>query len=99
MMGGMKLQFGTRGLLLAAATAAIVCAGAIAWGRVYYPSGTSIWPILYYLTLVGPLWTPFAFITFAIGQKSLTTKMVIAFAIAETIAVGIQFGAGLLQSQ
>lgn len=43
-----------------------------------------------------PTWVPFVFAAFALGQRSLSTKVMITFAIVEGIAIYVMSWAALL---
>jgi hypothetical protein len=85
----MKFQFGIKTILLATTVVAISCSAMIAFTKaVGYGSFGWVYQVVL-LTSVG--WLPFAFAAFAIGRRALTARMVVAFASAETSAVGLAF--------
>jgi len=106
MMGRMKFQFGTSSLLLATAFIGIGLAGTAATSRFledkylsspFPPSylGMKVSLVASYLFVVGPVWLPAAFASYAVGRRALTAKILFVFAIAEVLAVAAMFTWGL----
>jgi hypothetical protein len=91
----MKFQFGTSTLLLATAVIAITCGGVGTWVlllRQRSLASTLPWDLIIAVNRVYlPLWVPVLFVAYAIGRKALTVPMVITFAVAETISLGIMY--------
>lgn len=94
-MRGMKFQFGTQTILLAIAVIAIACGGAGKWIMLLRQrslASTLPWDLILAINLVYlPLWVPVLFVAYAIGRKALTVPMVIIFAVAEAISLGIMY--------
>jgi hypothetical protein len=89
---GMKFQFGIRTALLVITTIAIACGGVVYWTEwmVHHIGVPAKWTIvLESFGLTAPLWMPITFLAFAFGRKSLSWKLVVAFAAAEDVACGI----------
>jgi len=86
----MRFQFSTSTLLLAVTIVAITCAGSIAWARVFEVNPAVVSGV-FYIGMTSPLWTPIAFLAFAIGRRSMTAKLVVAFAILEATSIGLSY--------
>jgi hypothetical protein len=85
----MKFQFGTSTLLLATAFSAISVSGLAAVHKWLQPSRLDIGVgELSTLAAGAPLWTPIAFVAYALGKNRLTVKSVVVFAVAEAAAIG-----------
>jgi hypothetical protein len=84
----MRFQFSTRSLLLTTAIVAIICAGFTAWARIFAGDLPFLSTELY-LGITCPLWTPIAFLAYAIGRRTITARLVLAFTLAEAAAVGV----------
>jgi len=80
----MKVQYSTASLLRATAFVAISLGGVIVWRR---GSGTYWETVLTFLVFWGPVWIPLVFVAYALGRRVLTTKTVVAFAVAEGAAI------------
>jgi hypothetical protein len=90
----MKLQIGTKAMLLATAVVAIACGGILAAERILgggVSGPTSLARLIMVFGVSSPVWLPVAFTAFAIGRKKLTVAMVLIFAIGEALSVGIVY--------
>jgi hypothetical protein len=95
-MTAMKLQFTTRTLLLVTAAVAIALGGALGWMQALKLRDSTYQVDLRIVarnTAFGlPLWLPFVFLGYSIGRRRITVPMVIIFAIAELISIGVSYG-------
>jgi hypothetical protein len=82
-----KFQFGTSTLLLAMAFSGIVIGGFLPIWRAFAPADKA--SVVPFYGVVSPIWVTSLFIGYALGRKTLTPKLLIAFAICEAIAVGV----------
>jgi hypothetical protein len=92
MMSGVKLQFSTRSLLLATAFVAIACGSFGGWWQIdgaKDPGSVHIY--VYVLGFMMPVWLPLVFIGYAIGRKRLSVPLVLIFAVAQALAVGLAY--------
>jgi hypothetical protein len=91
-MGGMKLpRFSVKTILLVTAAVAITCAGVIGYRSIwspYFTAGYMPWNVFRY---TAPLYVPIAFAAFALGRKKLSVPMIIAFAIAQAMALAVLY--------
>jgi hypothetical protein len=81
-----SLQFGTSGLMLAVTFVCICLASFLgAWGQLAeFQRHTLLWELLW----LSPFWFPVVFVAYAAGRREITVKFVLAFAIAQLIAIG-----------
>src|SRR5437870_1699972 len=87
---GMKLpQYSVKTILLATAAVAITCVGLLGYRQICYGTFTEFFQITEMLRFGAPLYVPVVFAAFALGRKKLSVSMVIAFAFAEAVAIGI----------
>jgi hypothetical protein len=83
----MKFQFGTSTLLLTTAFIAICVGGILPFGR---ELSSGEWSYVgRILLLMAPILSPCLFVAYAVGRRTLTAKIVLAFAISEAAAVGV----------
>jgi len=88
----MKLpRFSIKEVLLTTATVAITCAGVIGYRQITYPAFTTFFQISYMLGFAAPLYVPVVFAGFALGCKKVSVPIVIGFAFAEAVAIGILY--------
>jgi hypothetical protein len=91
----MKLQFGTRPLFFTAAFVAIALCGFFYWEKFTGIPGTDkLWNLrraCMALGMLSPLWVPLAFLSFAVGRKALSARMMIGLAVLEVAAIGISY--------
>jgi hypothetical protein len=90
MMGAMKYQFTTKTLLLGTSVAAITCGGIFGWSNMVGHIPTPPFEqIQFQLEFIAPIIGPLIFAAFAIGRRSLSVSMAIAFALIEAAALAI----------
>ena len=87
----MKPQFSVKAILLLTAAVAIACAGVLGYRHITYGAFTVFFQISYMLAFAAPLYVPIIFAAFALGCKKLSVPIVIAFAFAEAVALGILY--------
>lgn len=81
------MQFSTRSLLLAVSFVAIALGGA---ARMLAGMTRDDWRYLTYLIAVSsPLWIPIPFAAYALGQRRLSARLVVAFGVAALIAQAV----------
>lgn len=81
------MQFSMRSLMLAIAFVAVTTAGAM---TIYNDITQSDWQVIGLVTVVcAPLWVPVLFVAYALGRRALTVPSVIAFGLAQAVAVGV----------
>jgi bacteriorhodopsin len=87
----MKLQFQTSEILWA--TTAV--ASPIAWFKLYKSMGRDPDLSLALLAMAAtiPIWSVFVFLSFAVGRKRVTAAMVVVFAVAQILSLGIAWWA------
>jgi hypothetical protein len=94
-MLSMRFQFSISALLLATAFAAICLSGYAATLAAFQNSfaNRGNWTFLITRGMAAylPLWLPFVFVAFAVGRKAFITRIVIAFAICEALAVAASY--------
>lgn len=99
----MKVQFGTRTLLIATAFIGLWVGASTALPSVLrlalgLPSDDTVWVNSYetmaiYLGMTAPLSAPIAIVGYGLGRTSLTVRMAIAAGVAEALALAIAAGA------
>jgi len=82
----MRIQFGTWALLLGTAFAAICVGGTLPFWRELTDSDRG--RMAPHFAILSPILVPMLFVAYTAGRKALTTKIVVAFAISEAVAVG-----------
>jgi hypothetical protein len=92
----MKLQFTTRTLLLATAAVAISLGGALGWIQALklrdFAFQADLWIVVRNTAFGLPLWLPVVFLGYSVGHRRLTVAMVVVFAIAELMSIGVTYG-------
>jgi hypothetical protein len=81
----LRVQFGTSSLLSATTFIGICLGGAIPFFRAFSGRWDGVWSVL---GVLSPIFVPFLFVAYALGRRTLSTKIVFAFAISEAAAVG-----------
>jgi hypothetical protein len=98
MLVGMKFQFSIKAIFLATTFIAIALGGLYGWHammrRAVEPKGGTVMPISLESVWIdlrwgSPFWLPLAFLGYAVGRRTLTVSILIAFALSEAIAIGI----------
>jgi hypothetical protein len=85
-------QFSTRQILLATAFVAITCGGIVAYIKIIYEN-EPVWRLISaQIMIFAPVWTPGLFVAYAIGRRMFTTRLVVIFALMESLAVFISWG-------
>jgi hypothetical protein len=94
----MKLQFGTPAILLGTAFIAVWLGGYFATlARNAREFNFAATPLLWDTILIwgpvsySPIWLPLVFLGYAAGRRAISLKFVVAFAIAEALAVAAVF--------
>jgi hypothetical protein len=90
---GMKVQFGTKALLLTTAFVSIYLAGVTAGLNMLRRPGTGapwddlmfdvVRPLLFFM----PFWVPLIFIAYAVGRRAISPGIVLALAVGEATAI------------
>jgi hypothetical protein len=80
---------------LLATAVAILCVTVIAWLLLYKSFGPDPDLSIAWLAIAAtcPIWSQVAFLAFAVGRKRLTNLMVIFFALAQPVLLGISYWA------
>jgi hypothetical protein len=91
-MTRMKLQFGVRSLLLTTAFVGVWFGAGIAIPNVFHSfilgaPGIDRRELAVGLVTLSPVWFPFAFVGYALGQRAITAKMLLALVVAEALAL------------
>jgi hypothetical protein len=84
----MRFQFGTAAIFIAIAFIAITLAGGLAVFSAYQPANWTIVAIAFFV-VQSPFWVPMVFLAYAAGRRTMSVRILIAFAIAEGIAVAL----------
>jgi hypothetical protein len=89
-MLGMKLQFRTIDIFVVTGFIAVWIGGILAVMRLS-PSISVVTELTYFVLLLSPFWIPIFFAGYAFGRKALTGRILMAFAVADSIGVGVNF--------
>jgi hypothetical protein len=82
-MASMKFQFGLSTLLLVVVFFSVWAGALVALWKPIRPAES-----VQMLIFLGPYWVPLVFAAFAVGRKSLTVWMVLAFSLSEAASIG-----------
>jgi len=88
----MKFQFSMSTLLLATTFAAITFGGILAYRQINAYGYVLTWAqVAWHVGISSILWIPFVFLAYAVGRRTLTLRIVVAFAFAEIFAASLMW--------
>jgi hypothetical protein len=84
-----RFQFSTSALLSITAFMSVWFGGIIVWSKVQgVPFFEAPEEILGPFVIYGPFWLPLVFLAYGLGRRTITIRIVLAFALGEAAAIG-----------